>query len=124
MSSNSTRNPMKFTSLTPREREVLRLVATGKRNKQIAKKLRITERTVKHHRARGMRKLGVANAAQLVGLVRDGLDVEEPIRSSLENASRLLLALSNLDMRGTVHVRAAIRQIAQAIKANGMKERL
>jgi hypothetical protein len=88
------------------------------RNKQIAKKLGITERTVKHHRGRGMRKLGVVNVAKLVGLVRDGLDVEDPIRSSLENARRLLLALSNVDMRGTVHVRAAIRQITKAIEAN------
>jgi len=109
---------MKFTSLTPRERDVLRLVPTGMRNKQIAKKLGITEGTVKLHRGRGMRKLGVVNATELVGLVRDGLDVEDPIRSSLKNACRLLLALSNLDMRGTVHVRAAIRQITKAIQAN------
>jgi len=91
---------MKFTSLTPRERDVLRLVPTGMRNKQIAKKLGITEGTVKLHRGRGMLKLGVVNATELVGLVRDGLDVEDPIRSSLKNACRLLLALSNLDMRG------------------------
>ena len=109
---------MKFTSLTPRERDVLRLVATGMRNKQIAKKLGITEGTVKLYRGRGMLKLGVVNATELVGLVRDGLDVEDPIRSSLKNARRLLLALSNLDMRGTVHVRAAIRQITKAIQAN------
>ena len=77
---------MKFTSLTPRERDVPRLVPSGMRNKQIAKKLGITERTVKLHRSLGMRKLGVVNAAELVGLVRDGLDVEDPIRSSLKTA--------------------------------------
>jgi len=112
---------MKFTSLTPRERDVLRLVPTGMRNKQIAKKLGITERTVKHHRGQGMRKLGVVNVAKLVGLVRNGLDVEDPIQSSLENARRLLLALANVDMRGARHVRAAIRQIAKAIEANEPK---
>jgi DNA-binding CsgD family transcriptional regulator len=109
---------MKSTSLTPREQDVLRLVPTGMRNKQIAKKLGITERTVKHHRGRGMRKLGVVNVAQLVGLVRDGLDVEDPIQSALVNARRLLLAISGFEPRGARHVRAAIRQITKAIQAN------
>jgi DNA-binding NarL/FixJ family response regulator len=49
---------MKFTSLTPRERDVLRLVPTGMRNKQIAKKLGITEGTVKLYRGRGCVNLG------------------------------------------------------------------
>jgi DNA-binding CsgD family transcriptional regulator len=109
---------MKFTSLTPRERDVLRLVPTGMRNKQIAKKLGITERTVKHHRGQGMHKLGAVNVAELVGLVRDGLDVEDPIRSALVNARRLLLAISRAEIRGGHHVGAAIRQITKAIKAN------
>jgi DNA-binding CsgD family transcriptional regulator len=115
---------MKFTTLTPRERDVLRLVPTGLRNKQIAKKLGITERTVKHHRGRGMRKLGVVNVAELVGLVRDGLDVEDPIRSALVNARRLLETLSDADMRGARHVRAAIRQITKAIEMNSAAQRL
>jgi DNA-binding CsgD family transcriptional regulator len=115
---------MKFTTLTPRERDVLRLVPTGLRNKQIAKKLGITERTVKHHRGRGMRKLGVVNVAELVGLVRDGLDVEDPIRSALVNARRLLETLSDTDMRGARHVRAAIRQITKAIEMNSAAQRL
>jgi DNA-binding CsgD family transcriptional regulator len=113
---------MKSTSLTPRERDVLRLVPTGMRNKQIAKKLQITERTVKHHRGQGMHKLGGINAVQFVGLVRDGLDIEDPIRSALENSRRLLESLANVDMRGTAHVRAAIRQIAKAIKAQSERE--
>ena len=115
---------MKFTTLTPRERDVLRLVPTGLRNKQIAKKLGITERTVKHHRGRGMRMLGVVNVAELVGLVRDGLDVEDPIRSALVNARRLLETLSDADMRGARHVRAAIRQITKAIEMNSAAQRL
>jgi DNA-binding CsgD family transcriptional regulator len=115
---------MKFTTLTPRERDVLRLVPTGMRNKQIAKKLAITERTVKHHRGRGMRKLGVVNVAELVGLVRDRLDVEDPIRSALVNARRLLETLSDAEMRGARHVRAAIRQITKAIEMNSAAQRL
>jgi Bacterial regulatory proteins, luxR family len=96
----------------------MRLVATGNPNKEIAKKLGITVRTIKVHRKRGFRKLRVANAVQLAGLVRHGLDVEDPLRSSLENARRLLLAILKGNMRGKVYVRAAIRQIAQAVKAN------
>jgi DNA-binding CsgD family transcriptional regulator len=121
--SKQTRKPNKITSLTPRECEVMRLVATGNQNKQIAKKLGITVRTIKVHRKRGFRKLSVANAVQLAGLVRDGLDVEDPIQWSLENARRLLLAILEGNMRGKLYGRA-IRQVGQAIKANEVKERL
>ena len=124
MPSNPTRDRIKITSLTPRECEVIRLVATGNRNRQIAKKLGITERTIKVHRGRGFRKLGVANAVQLAALVRHGLDVEDPIRSSLENARRLLLAILKGNIHGKVYVRAAIMQIAQAVKANRVKGQL
>jgi len=71
-----------------------------------------------------MRKLGVVNVAELVGLVRDGLDVEDPIRSALVNARRLLETLSDADMRGARHVRAAIRQITKAIEMNSAAQRL
>jgi len=52
--------------LTPREREVLQLVAEGKPNKLIAKLLGIAVRTVEVHRASMMRKLGVSDQASLV----------------------------------------------------------
>jgi len=52
--------------LTPREREVLEYVIGGCLNKQIAAELKITERTVKFHRAFVMRKMGVPSAAELV----------------------------------------------------------
>lgn len=52
------------TALTSRQREVLRLVADGRSNKQIATTLRISERTVKFHVAAIMSKLGVDNRAQ------------------------------------------------------------
>jgi FixJ family two-component response regulator len=52
-------------TLTPREREILDLVAAGKLNKQIAADLAIAERTVKLHRAQMMDKLGVGTAAAL-----------------------------------------------------------
>jgi FixJ family two-component response regulator len=56
----------RFASLSPREREVLTLVVTGLRNKQIAGELGIAEKTVKVHRARVMEKADVRSLAELV----------------------------------------------------------
>jgi FixJ family two-component response regulator len=53
-------------SLTPREREVLEQVVAGLLNKQIAGNLGISEKTVKVHRGRVMRKMSVRSVAQLV----------------------------------------------------------
>jgi len=53
-------------ALTPREREVLARVVDGKLNKQIAAELGTAEKTVKVHRARMMRKMGVDSLAGLV----------------------------------------------------------
>lgn len=55
-------------SLTPRENEVLVLVAAGMLNKQIAYDLGMSENTVKTHRARIMRKMKVESLAELVRL--------------------------------------------------------
>ncbi|MEU6373982.1 response regulator transcription factor [Streptomyces sp. NPDC046909] len=54
--------------LTPRELEVLRLVATGALNGQIAALLTVTEATVKSHISRAMTKLGLYSRAQAVVL--------------------------------------------------------
>jgi RNA polymerase sigma factor (sigma-70 family) len=53
-------------TLTPREREVMALVITGKLNKQIAFELGTVEKTVKVHRARVMDKMGASSVAELV----------------------------------------------------------
>jgi len=53
-------------TLTPREREVLSRVVDGRLNKQIAAELGTAEKTVKVHRARMMRKMGVGSIAGLV----------------------------------------------------------
>ncbi len=50
--------------LTPREREILRLVAEGGTNGEIAKNLWVTEQTVKFHLANIFRKLDVRNRTQ------------------------------------------------------------
>ncbi|MGW8368360.1 MAG: response regulator transcription factor [Gammaproteobacteria bacterium] len=52
-------------SLTPREREVFNRVVSGLMNKQIAGEMAITEKTVKVHRARVMRKMAVRSVAEL-----------------------------------------------------------
>ena len=52
--------------LSPREREVMFLVAKGKLNKVIAADLGTTEQTIKVHRARVMEKLAVDSVADLV----------------------------------------------------------
>lgn len=52
----------KFERLTDREKEVLREVARGKLNKQIAIDLNIAEQTVKIHRGNAMHKLGLRSA--------------------------------------------------------------
>jgi FixJ family two-component response regulator len=55
--------------LTPREFEVMQLVVTGMLNKQIANVLGTAEKTIKVHRGRVMKKLGIASVAELVRLV-------------------------------------------------------
>jgi len=55
--------------LTPRERQVMDLVAAGKMNKQIASDLGLSQITVKMHRGSLMKKMGVRSVAELVKLV-------------------------------------------------------
>jgi len=56
-------------TLTPREREVLEQVVSGKLNKQIAGDMGITKATVKMHRAHVMAKMKVQSVAELARLV-------------------------------------------------------
>ena len=53
-------------SLTPRERQVMDLVVSGRHNWEIAESLGISSRTVEVHKARVMQKLGVDSIAQLI----------------------------------------------------------
>ncbi|MBM6405533.1 response regulator transcription factor [Phycicoccus sp. CSK15P-2] len=59
--------------LSPRETEVLRLVSQGLANKQIARALGITERTVKAHLGRVFREIGVVDRTSAALWARDNL---------------------------------------------------
>jgi DNA-binding NarL/FixJ family response regulator len=60
--------------LTPRQREVLKLVAEGRTAKEIAAVLHISRRTAEFHKARLMETLGVQNTAQLIQYaIRNGV---------------------------------------------------
>jgi DNA-binding NarL/FixJ family response regulator len=59
-----------FEILTPRQREVLQLVAEGRTSKDIADRLGLSAKTIESHRAQLMKRLGVSNVS---GLVRTAL---------------------------------------------------
>ncbi len=61
-----TKIKQRIQTLTSREHEILLLVTTGMLNKRIAYDLKMSENTVKTHRARIMRKMEVASFAELV----------------------------------------------------------
>jgi DNA-binding NarL/FixJ family response regulator len=54
-----------FSVLTPRERDVMDYVVSGKPNKIIAAELGVSQRTVEAHRARIFQKMQVRNAVEL-----------------------------------------------------------
>src|ERR1022692_3679273 len=56
----------RYEQLTPREREVMALVAAGQLNKQVASELSTTERTIKFHRAHIMQKMRAESLPDLV----------------------------------------------------------
>jgi len=66
--STLTRPSRKAGSLTPREREILELVASGKQNKLIAVDLALSEHTVKLHMHHIIKKLGVRNRTEAAGV--------------------------------------------------------
>ncbi len=67
----ASRGENQLAQLTPREREVLRLIALGYTNRQIADKLCISVRTVETHRSNLTDKLGTRSRAQLVRIARE-----------------------------------------------------
>jgi DNA-binding NarL/FixJ family response regulator len=64
--SREIRKRLPYDRLTPREREVIQLVAEGKSNKEVASALGVTVKTVETHRANIMRKLNLGSVSDLV----------------------------------------------------------
>ena len=62
---NSRKSVTTWETLSPREREVLKLITEGYKNKEIAEDLDISIKTVEKHRERLMKKLDLHNAAAL-----------------------------------------------------------
>jgi len=68
-----------FQTLTPREREVLQLLAEGRSTRQIADSLHVSVKTIEVHRKQLMDKLGLTSLADLVKYaIREGLTSIEP----------------------------------------------
>ena len=67
-------DPSVFSILSPREREVLQLIAEGKTNRQIAEMLNVSLKTIETHRQQIMNKLEIHNIVELTKYaIREGL---------------------------------------------------
>ena len=72
--SRNDKDPDPAAAMTPRQREILQLLAEGKSAKEIALVLSISARTVEDHKYRLMESLGIENSAELVQFaIRYGL---------------------------------------------------
>ncbi|HJU06311.1 MAG TPA: LuxR C-terminal-related transcriptional regulator [Nitrospiraceae bacterium] len=61
-------------ALTNREQEILQLIWSGLKNREIAQRLKISVKTVEAHRATMMKKVRVSNTAQLLkAAIQDGM---------------------------------------------------
>lgn len=75
--------------LTPREREVARLAAAALSNKEIARRLDITERTVKAHLSSSFERLGVKDRLQLALVLNETSTPSANTDSKAQNESEL-----------------------------------
>ncbi len=75
---DSQRSQQPARNLSPREAEVLALVATGLANKQIARRLGISERTVKAHLTAVFQQLGVTDRTQAALWAKEHLPAPDP----------------------------------------------
>jgi len=72
----TTDKPTIYSKLTPREREILQLIAEGKNTKEIARYLFISVKTVETHRRHIKKKLKVESVAELTKIaIREGLTI-------------------------------------------------
>ncbi len=70
---SAARNPHEdaLSSLTPREEQILRLVADGNSNKEVARQLNLQEKTIKHNMTRILQKLKARNRTEAAMFLRD-----------------------------------------------------
>ena len=73
--------------LSPRERQVFERVVRGKMNKEIARELGSTERTIKAHRQRVMEKIQVTSLAELAMIAERVGILDDPRRSSRDHVA-------------------------------------
>lgn len=62
-----------LSTLTRREEQILRLVAAGNSNKEVARKTDLQEKTIKHHMTRILQKLNVRNRTEAAMILRDSI---------------------------------------------------
>jgi DNA-binding NarL/FixJ family response regulator len=67
----TTKPSSSWETLTPRERQVLKLIAEGNKNKEIADFLCVSVKTVEKHRANLMQKLDLHNASALTAFAME-----------------------------------------------------
>ena len=60
----------RYSALTAREQQLMRFVISGRRNKEIASEMAVTEVTVKAHRNQVMRKMGARSVSALIGMAQ------------------------------------------------------
>lgn len=102
----------RYETLSRREREVMELVVAGLLNKQVGGRLGISEITVKAHRGKVMRKIGVGSLAQLV-TVAAKLDATPRSRSTpvLPCGERAALRLQNVRVRAFAFQQPALKAV-------------
>ena len=64
----STEIEQRLSLLTPRQRQVMDLIVAGKANKEIARELGLSSKTVEYHRAKLMKNMQVRNLAELMNV--------------------------------------------------------
>jgi len=82
-----------YSSLTPRERQVMTLVVSGLLNKQVAGELGISEVTVKAHRGQVMRKMEAASLPHLVMMAAQ-LECEDPRTTGTTRSSKMTIEVN------------------------------
>ena len=70
----------RLSTLTARERQIMKLAVAGRSNKAIARQLGISHRTVEIHRSRVLRKTGAANLLELARIAADHDPAAAPAR--------------------------------------------